>query len=179
MTTMRWIGVSVMALATIVLSGPAQPVIHTPDTSKPLNDRWAWALTQARTKGFGKDYWIGYSIDRLMGERSYIGSFYSDRRRNTPTLGELLTGMKSDDRMDDRSTHGFSSMDGNFSFDDEDKPEPKVMKEVGILFHLYDADGKHFENLKVSNLSLHVDLEEGQLLWLGSTDQAQSVSFLE
>src|SRR5260221_382217 len=112
MTIIRWILVFVIALATIVLSGPAQPVLHTPDTSKPLTDRWAWALTQAKTKGFGKDYWIGYSIDRLMGERSYIGSFYSDRRRNTPTLGELLTGMKSDDRMDDRSTHGFSSMDG-------------------------------------------------------------------
>ena len=31
----------------------------------------------------------------------------------------------------------------------------------------------------MSNLSLHVDLEEQPLLWLGSADQAQSVSFLE
>ena len=169
----------VLAFALSIDSGIAQPVIHTPDTSKPLNDRWSWALAEAKTKQLGKSFWIGYSIDRLMGERSYIGSFYSDMRRNTPTLGELLTGMKPDDRIDDRTSHGFSSMDGNFSFDDEDKPERKVIKEVGILVHVSDTDGNHIDELKVSNLSLHVDLEDAPLLWLGSADHPQSVSFLE
>jgi hypothetical protein len=177
-----------LGLSSCVNPGFAQQVIHIPESTKTLHDRWTWALGEAKTKGSGKDYWIGYSIDRLMGEKSYIGSFYSDRRRNTPTLGELLTGMKQDDRIDDRSTHGFSSMDGNFSFDDEDKPERKVVKEVGILFHMMDTEENHIDELKVSNLSLHVDFEDDQpdhgirpdlLLWLGSTGHAESVSFLE
>ncbi|HEV8538138.1 MAG TPA: HEAT repeat domain-containing protein [Bacteroidota bacterium] len=158
---------------------PAQTVVHVHGTGKPLAERWSGAIEEAKGKGFEKEYWIGYSIERMMNEHSYIGSFFSDPRRNKPTLEELLTGMTPEDRISDHSVHGISSMDGMISFDDEQEPRRKVVKEVGILFHMPGTRDRSVDELKVSNLSLHVDLGVEPIFWLGVADYAESVTFLE
>src|SRR5260370_41789798 len=101
----------------------------------------------------------------MRDENSYIGSYYSDRERNRPSLGELITGMREDP-------------DGDINRENE-KPERKIMKEVGILFHVRNAREPDFDEVTVSNLSLHVDLDNEPLVWLGSAGADESISLLE
>src|SRR5713226_257898 len=54
-----------------------------------------------------------------------------------------------------------------------------VKKEVGILFHFKSARTTEPDNLRISNLFLHVDLENDPLVWIGSADQGESEAFLE
>jgi hypothetical protein len=65
-----------------------QMIVRHPDPASPLSDRWKWAEGEAQRRGFDKGHSIGYAIQRLMPTNSYIGSFYSDLRRNKPSLGE-------------------------------------------------------------------------------------------
>lgn len=167
--------VFLVVLAAVVVRSDGQTVEHAPDPGKPLTERWKWALGKSIVKG----YWIGYSFERQMGERSFIGSFYSDERKNRPSLLEMLTGRKPDERL--LSWHAGRSGDiqGMFDNDDDRAPVKEVMKEVGILFHIQPGTGQQCDDLKVSNLSLRVDLEGDPLLWIGSASQTESLDFLE
>lgn len=157
----------------------AQTVLNMSDTAKTLAERWTLAREQASKKGFTKGVWIGYGITRVMGERSIIGSYSSDSRRNRPALGELITGMSKVEDLTDFRLSGVSSTEGVTDFGDGKQPRKMVKKEVGILIHLNGDGPESFDNVRVSNLSLHVDLEGDPLIWIGSADQSGSVQFLE
>src|SRR5438046_8340625 len=79
-------------LLSIGVSHSAAQVVRHPDSSKPLNDRWMWAWSQAKERKFDSGLWIGYSIMRRMPENGCVGTRFSDERRNRPTLGEIITG---------------------------------------------------------------------------------------
>src|SRR6267378_638206 len=108
-----------LLVAAAPLRLPAQMIVRYPDSTRSLApetpglaQRWKGAVDEAKKRGFGKGYWIAYSIQRLMPENSFIGSFYSDTRRNKPSLGELLTGREQLD-VSPRSTSGdFTVTDG-------------------------------------------------------------------
>jgi hypothetical protein len=159
-------------------AGTPPTVIRHTDTTSTLADRWAWATTGAGKRDDGNGCWVGYSIVRRMGERSFIGSYYSDRRLNRPSLGELVTGM-SVERPPDVPRDDFGSMEGVMSFDEGNSPQRMVDKEVGLLFHVGARKGGEIDDLKVSNLSLHVDLGGDPLVWLGGAGYEESVTFLE
>src|SRR5437867_4606996 len=89
----------------------AQTVVRYPGLPKPLADRWQWAREEASNRGFDNGYWIGYSIERLMGERSMVGCYSSDRQRNRPTLAELIAGMKQE------HSPGHADLSGTFPAD--------------------------------------------------------------
>jgi hypothetical protein len=131
-----------------------------------LTGRWDWAKSEAGAKGAPKGCWVGYSIERTMGERSLIGSFYSDELRNKPSLRALLTGVEADDL-------------SGFGGGHDGKSEKMVKKEVGILLHIADGRSTKIDDMKVSNLSLRVDLDGDPLLWLGAAGYEESVTFLD
>src|ERR1700741_751388 len=154
---------------------PSPMVIRHTDSQQKLAQRWEWALNEANNKQLGTGYWIGYSIDRLMQENSFIGTFYSDHKRNRPSLLEVISGVVQDSSPSYRHDGGnFSMMDGMMTLDDEESHRKKIVKEVGILFHMRDAQHNILDEVKVSNLSLRVDLENDPLLWLGGADEQQS-----
>jgi hypothetical protein len=62
----------IMGLAVLSQLAYTQEVLHHPDSSQALDQRWAWAKQQAGQPRFKKGYWIGYSIQRLMEENSTI-----------------------------------------------------------------------------------------------------------
>src|SRR5262245_11046892 len=144
MNPVRVLPVPRAALFFVLLAGmpwgsvPAEAavtVVRPPDPSAPLTQRWKWAGAEAAKAGYAKGYWAAYSIQRLMGEHSTIGSVYSDPRRNRPTLREVVTGTEDLDkrnpsgRWDDGDNEGFND-------DRDDKaPQRQVMKEIAILFH--------------------------------------------
>lgn len=160
----------------------AQPVMVCPDRDGRLAERWTWAIRQLAAHPHSGRSWIGYSIVRLMGENSFTGTFSSDERRNRPTLCELI-GLGPCLR---ERTIGIGSYDcqsnGTVTSSDADRSiERKVPKEVGILFEvLDDAPGKPLiQRVKVSNLSLHVDLHGEPLIWLGTAIDSESLDLLE
>src|SRR3989449_6182596 len=163
---------------------PAQMIVRFPDSTRALApdipglaERWKGAAEEAKKRGFGKGYWIGYSIQKLMPENSFIGSFYSETRRNKPSLGELLTGREQVDVFPERTSDNFTVNEGVTIVGDTDSRRRKVMKEIGILFHISPAG--ETDQMKATNLSLHVDLEGDPLIWMGGSDDKESIAFLK
>ncbi|HTK81455.1 MAG TPA: HEAT repeat domain-containing protein [Bacteroidota bacterium] len=161
----------------------SQPVIRM-ETGATLNDKWKSALNEGEKKYHGKGIWIGYSIMRTMGERSFIGTYSSDRKKNHPSLQEVITGMKneagsSDYTMDDFPMDNNTQMSGTMTFGDEKTPERKVQKEVAMLIHLEKPSSDAVDRVNVSNLTLRVNLDDDPLFWLGSAGQDESLTFLE
>jgi hypothetical protein len=182
MKTTLWFIFIFFFIALIIVShsiSSAQTVIQIDWKQTPLTHRWKIAKADANHRDFNKGYWIGYSIQRLMEERSFIGSYYSDRSRNHPTLEELLTGMKKEGESPNFSLGNNTTIKGSMSFNESEKAKRKVKKEVAILFHMVNNVADNITDLEVSNLSLHVDLENDPLIWIGSVNQLESVPFLE
>lgn len=124
------------------------------DPSRPLQERWQWALSEARSLKNG--FWIGFSFDRMMPENEFIGTFYSDTDQRKSLL-ELLTGQKA---VSNRS-----------------HSDRIVLKELGILFKI-DSPSR-IRSVRISHLNLFVPLEGRPLFWLGRVEPEQSIPWLE
>jgi HEAT repeat protein len=160
---------------------PASPAASSPD--QPLKDRWAKTTGSLRTSRYPGGVWIGYSIQRLMRENSHIGSCRSDWE-NKPSLREIITGQRfidveaglSDSEVIRRTAHKIIETGKT-----REKPVKKVMKDVAILFLFKPGTGRDLimDKLEISDLSLHFDLEELDLLWMGKAENRESISLLE
>jgi hypothetical protein len=160
----------------------AQTVIHCPNAGESLQQRWKWAVSEANTRGISRPYWIGYSFNKLMDKNSFIGSFYSDERRNKPSLCELLQLQPCPaEKPYAHMRHG-ESMSGNITINDnDDGNREKMVKPIGVLFEIDKNEGgaEQIEDIKTSNLSLFADLDDEPVLWLGDADDSVSVAFLQ
>jgi len=170
-----------LTIASITGTLCAQPAVVCPNTAQPLAERWQWAGRQAGERGWNHGYWVGYSIVKSMGENEFIGTYSTDARRNSPSLCEMLGLSPCPTEKALREPNHNLTMTGCLTIvNDRDANICKVPKEVGILFHL---DGEKprefFHGIKISNLSLHVDLENEPVLWLGTVDDSESVMFLQ
>lgn len=157
----------------------AQTIVRHPDPAASLSARWKWAREEAQKRGFEKGYWIGYSIRRLMSENSYIGSFYSDPRRNRPSLGELITGTQQLDLLVPGTSGDVTENDGETIENDTQSSHRKITKEVAILFRFAGGRADEPDGIKVSNLSLHVEFEDYPLFWVGGGSDGESIEFLK
>lgn len=174
-------------LVVILLAGNsvvliAQPVIHYPGTEQKLHERWKWAAPEAERHAWNHPYWVGYSIEKLMGENSFTGSFYSDSRRNKPSLCEILAvGPCIQERAMSRSMHDVTMSEGTISFDDEKRSVKKIIKEIGILFEISNTSSmqESFNTIVMSNFSLHAETKNEPILWLGPADDSESITFLQ
>lgn len=152
-----------LAVAWLPASGWAQRILHHPEPSEALGQKWQWAEEQAADLDRG--YWIGYSIERLMGENSFIGSWSSRGRRMT--LHEMLYGEKPE----------FSPVSRG-RWERQEGPERKVIKEIALLFE-FRAGATEAREVHVTNLSGHVDLEGDPLIWLGGAGDDESLDFVQ
>ena len=156
----------VLWLAAFAQLAAAQEVVFHPDSTQSLSRRWEWAKTQASQTRFGKGYWIGYSIKRLMGENSTIGSMHirngKVQRGPDKSLSELIYGV---------------DMPLQVSRSAEAKPERKMVKDVGLFFLFNSRSGAAAE-IKESTFELSVDFEGFSLLWLGPASDESSLDLL-
>ncbi|MCH8127815.1 HEAT repeat domain-containing protein [candidate division KSB1 bacterium] len=160
----------------------AQDVVKYPNQNDDLSKRWTWAEREAKSGKYRNGVWIGYSIQRLMGENSHIGSFSRDYQDKI-TLEELIYGKKADpdEKLSDKEIIERTIKETLDELKDEKKEERKVLKEVAILFR-YESNSKRFEDVKktkVTNLTLHVNLDELPLIWLGQIEHENSLEFLQ
>jgi len=138
-----------------------------------------WALKEASSRGFEKGFWIGYSIRRLMGERSSIGSF-DHRTRSEATLEEVLSGQRPEyptlSREESTRQRAKRVLD---DLEKEGQPEKKIWKDVAILARYGKVSKVAPERVDMSNLNLHFDLKGLPLIWLGEADDEESLAWLK
>ncbi len=152
---------SILMLVTAGSALGGQEVIRQPQSAGDLAHRWAWAQQEAAHRG-EKRYWIGYSIVKMMPEGSFTGTFYSDERRNRPALREVLAGTKVEEIA--AGAHG----------------SRLVPKEVAFLFSIEpsDAGAGRVREVRISNLTLHVELDRKPLFWLEGAPDGESTALL-
>ncbi len=164
------------SLFCVLLLSPAPgldvQVIRCPDATKSLDARWQWARQEASSRKLD-GYWVGYSFQREMERNSMIGSYYSDRLRNRPSLAELIAGktfneIRPWEANPDAQTVGPSSSE-------EDSHGGTYRREIAILVH-FSRDGA--DHVRTTNLFPQCNLDEAPLLWLEGSEVNESVSLL-
>lgn len=167
-------------LAPIMLLA-GEPVIRHPDPGQPLSQRWEWAAREAGSKS---DFWIGYCIRRMMEKDSHIGSFRYPPRDEDVSLQELLSGKEAQpDRpaLSEEEELRQSARQALAEIRNQDASREKISKEVAILFRVNPAvsAGSGIREIKISNLSLAVNLKSLPLFWLGEAENGQSITLLQ
>ena len=161
----------------------SQKVLKHPNPAEKLDDRWEWALKEAKNNKFKDGFWIGYSVQRLMGVNSFIGSIKSHPKSDEIPLEEIIYGKKAESKeknISDEETLKEAASQALKRIHDPNSGEEKIVKDVAILFEFCKKpDPEYIEKVKVSNLSLHVDLDDLPLIWLGKTEDNQSIPLLE
>ena len=163
-----------------------------PNPSQELSLKKSWALSQEPAKK--AEFWIGYSIERLMGESEYIGT---DIRLNSGKMSgtfrgdfgfvgtpfeELLTGRSvraPSSRRTDEKHVGKVAEETLRSLEEKHGNEKKVTKEIALLFRMRSQGGqKVVSSIQVGNVVLPFELHNLPVIWLGKTDPAQSFTQL-
>ncbi|HLE32326.1 MAG TPA: HEAT repeat domain-containing protein [Bacteroidota bacterium] len=154
----------------------AQGVRKAPATAGKLGDRWSWALSQAGEAQFKQGGWIAYSIDRLMGEDSWVGSHRTYPGSEEVSLYETITGVHIENPADDLRDAARKAL----SRSERKRTEKKVMKEVAFLFRFSDPSAieSQIQEVQPTNMNLSVDLEGLPLIWLGKASTEESLDLL-
>jgi len=158
---------------------PPGEVIRYPGADESLTVRVAWAIGEAGGRR-GGEFWVGYSISRLMGRHSTIGSVNTDRVSRELTVREILAGVRSSgSRSGGAEDIGPAARRALDKLEREGEAEAKVAKDIGI-FLLYPS-GRTTSPAKVrmSDLDLAFDFEGAPLYWLGKASDARSLGKIE
>jgi hypothetical protein len=158
----------------------AAQVIHHPRPNSPLAERANWAFQEAGKVQFGKGFWVGFSIRRLMGEHSYIGSYFRGSDDRKLSLEELIYGRKTAAEKKISEEQAIrEAAEKALTSADRGKPEQKVAKDIAILMKFASAAARQPEMVTISNLSLSVSFQSLPLLWLGPAENADSFSLIK
>ncbi len=161
---------------------PPREVVLCPDLAGPLSQRLGWALGEVGKRGLKESCWIGYSIKRLMGERSIIGSFSCPQQVSEITLAEIICGKKlAFPQLSNREQvrqAARSALDDLDNAAESSKQEKQVWKEVAILLRCGPGQVGGLQRVDMSNLSLAFDLEGLSFFWLGEAAEEQSLAVL-
>ena len=182
---LKWI---IFGLLLAFSQAGAQEVLHHPDPSQSLEARTSWAIEKASDKSMQDGVWIGYSITRQMGKRSFMGTFGNPALRKLPSLHQLIYGKPApyptdwdEDRDDKTSLKDAAKRELNRLKGKKEEPEPKVDKEIALLFR-YDPvedEENRIQKLAISNLSLRHHLKGLPLIWIGKSGNAESFALLK
>jgi len=181
------LGLGLQPLAGWKKPAPPSRILIAPDPAARLADGFAWAARQTAPPAFAKGYWVGYSIQRLMGERSYIGSWHgwSGRPDNAePTIESLIAVAKNGPppkRPDDEIIREAArkALEAAERPDRSEDPERRIKKNVGLFFKFAPGVKRGSPSVELSNLDLSFDLEGLPLVWLGAAPNAESFAHLE
>lgn len=172
--------ITILTLLVFSQFGFSETVIKHPNPKQTLAKRWAWALDRAKDKNFNDGFWIGYSIEKWMGENSFIGSFRGDAWDEEVSLSEIIYGEKVEvkkSNLSDNEVIRETATKALKRIYDADTEKEKIQTDVAILFR-FDRS-RAIQRVKISNLSLHVDLENLPLIWLDNANYEQSLALID
>ena len=179
-------GLVVTAAALAAAGPPSVPhpqlpaeVIRYSGTDKPLEGRLAWALAEAPKCDRGRGVWIGYSVRRLMGEHSMIGSWSDDRTRSTLTITEILAGKREAASLTAGEDSVRRTAKDVLESIENKKQERKIWKDIGILCRYDFAKPAVLDAVRMSNLDLSFDFEDRPLVWIGGASDEESLAAIK
>ncbi|MGB2868218.1 MAG: HEAT repeat domain-containing protein [Bacteroidota bacterium] len=161
----------------------AQTVVEYGGVTANLESRWQWAQDEAQRSSREAGFWIGYSIQRLMNEDSYIvsGSVVSGSVSGRQNLYDLLAHGHNDSVS--RPVYGSHNFQDGVTYASRwGKRNPfKVMKDLAILVRFGQGrnQSRPVEEVRLRNMELEVDLKGRTLFWLGTSEDDQSVVLLQ
>jgi len=176
---------AVAAAGLLALSGadrnrPPAQVFDRSAAPGPLAAKLDGALAEALKSAPGRAFWVGYAIDRLMGENSHIGSYNSGRAGRDVAIRDILAGKTSPARPED--TPGDLRDSAKAALDRLERkgqPEKMVLKELGFFLEYGPGGSPVLAEVRMSDLDLSFDFEGEPLFWLGKAPEAQSLALVE
>jgi hypothetical protein len=150
----------------------AQSVFQYSGNDSTLDARWKWATGQASHAGGAEEFWIGYSITRLMDENSQIlsGNISSGTLERRNSLYFLISGVKF-----------LQANDARISRFDHEPRIFKRIKDIALMFLLSKSpsDDPLVQKICMCSMELGVNLKNRPLFWLGSSGDEESVTRLK
>ncbi len=141
-----------------------------------LSAKIEWATRQAERSGFEDGFWVGYSIKRLMGKNSHIGSYDDSRRGQDLTVAEILSGKRSPERSEtDGEVVRRMAREMLDDLEGRGEDEVKVWKDLGLFYRFGTGPKPALEKVRMSNLDLTFDFDALPLLWLGEAADEESL----
>ena len=154
-------------------------VVRFPSSGRPLAVRLDWGLKEAAGRGYRTGFWEGYSIRRLMGESSSIGTIFCGAV-DEPTLEEVISGNRKEfPALSARAAARGEARRVLDGLDRKGEPEKKVWKDVAVLIRYDGADRGPASCVEMSSLDLPFDFKGLPLVWLGSAEDAESLAWLK
>lgn len=150
---------------------PGGQITRHPSPSGALSGRMAWAAGEAAKAGPGKGFWVGYGIQRRMGERSQFCMNMDWGSRGVPSLDELIYGHRT---LVEKRVSNAIDPSGNGS-----ERERKVLKEVAVLLRYDSPAARKPRAIAAANLEFSPGLEGLPLYWLGPASDEESASLLQ
>ena len=170
----KHITILLILLISVILAtfAKSNQVIKQRNENRILKERWKWASN--KSSEFKDGFWVGYSIVQLMSENSFIGCAGFSKKPSLRTI--IKEAIRFNDveikspTMQKKYTHMKSARDVD-----------KILKEIAFLFFFEEnpLNLKEIAKIKVSNLELPINLSDYPLIWLGVTEQYESVDFLK
>ncbi len=152
-------------------------VIRHANPAEALTARVEWAQREARSRGYKTGFWAAYSIERMTGTDSHIGSFDFGSKSFDLTLGEIVAGKRLEGPLSAPSVQT-TAREVLEEMERTHKPEKKVRKDVALLFRFGDAGGAKPEQVDLSDMDLAFDLKGRPLIWLGGASDEESLTFV-
>ena len=177
----RAAGIALPLILAAALGGHELPreVVRCPNSGDTLGARFAWALREASGRKYGTGFWIGYGIKRLMGERSYIGSFDGDGKTANLTVEEIIAGKRIENLLDrNRESVQTTARRVLEDLQNEKRTETKVWKEIGVLLRYGAAGTSGLDRVEMTNLGLAFDFKGLPLVWIGEASDGESLPFI-
>jgi hypothetical protein len=159
---------------------PPAEILRPPAESATLAAKSDWALKASAKYATGRGFWVGYSIERLMGVNSHIGTITDGGSGRDMTVAEVLAGLKvaaspSAAREDLRGA-ARAALD---QIERQGKPEQKILKELGLFLQYEVGKPPVLTEAHISNLDLAFDFEGAPLFWLGKAPEEQSLALIK
>jgi len=164
-------------------------IIHVPTGGTSFTERWQWAMDAAARQSNG-DFWVGFSIERMMPENQYIfsnGNTFIFMNQSTPDFTDdapSLQGLLSGTPVEKLSEAAQLRREAERALAAKKrktrKPVPTVRKEMAFLFE-YSAgsSARHdFHAIHIHSVELSAGLDKNPLFWLGKTTPGKSVPLL-
>lgn len=186
---MRKVGrvlISVIAAAGLLAAGsqdrfrPPSQVLDRSNEPGLLAAKLDRALDEGSKTTAGRAFWIGYAIDRLMGEDSHIGSFRGGREGRDLTIAEVLAGKtvpgEAEGASGDLRQAAATALEG---IGGRGKAESEIVKELGFFLEYGPGKPPVLADVRMSNLDMSFDFEGAPLIWLGKATADESMGLVE
>ena len=144
-----------------------------------LEGNIAWALGQAPKAAPGRAFWVGYSIDRLQGEHSHIGSFRSGSAGRDLTVAEILAGRRPRKPRQARARSSGKRRGRRSMISRAGQAREEGRQRARLLPQYEPGKTPVLSQARPGNLELAFDFEGLTLFWLGKVPEDMSLALVE